>query len=322
MPSAGPRTGSNAWSESRGAQLAALVFVAAVTIAARLPFLLRGSRFFDSDEAVEGLMARHVLLGELPLFLWGQRYKGVPEVYLTAAAFNFWPASVIALKAVTLGCFALYACLNFRLLTRLFSQRVAWIATAFLVAGPPSLVFWSLSGSAEMVMSLIAGTTLCLGLDAWRRDGSRAGLVVAAAALGFGLWVQQYILYYVVALAMTAVDWTPQGRARIRELLAARILPAWLRLLLGALAIAACRVHRPWRGRLLRRRLRRDAVWCPDHGDASAEDVVDRRRLAAGGSRLLLVRTTGVGRRPDGVDDAGARVSPRLRPGARRTPAR
>ena len=240
MPSAGPRTGWHAWSESWGAQLVALVVVAAATIAARLPFLLRGSRFFDSDEAVEGLMARHVLLGELPMFLWGQRYKGVPEVYATAAAFHWWPASVIVLKAVTLGCFALYVCLNFRLLTRLFSRRISWIATAFLIAGPPSLVFWSLSGSAEVVMSLIAGTSLCLGLDAWRRDKSRAGLVVAAAALGFGLWVQQYILYYVVALAVTAIDWTPQGRARIRERMAARVLPTWLRLVLGAITVAAC----------------------------------------------------------------------------------
>jgi hypothetical protein len=240
MPSAGPRTGSHAWSKSRGAQLVALVFVAAVTILARLPFLVRGSRFFDSDEAVEGLMARHVLLGDHPLFFWGQRYKGVPEVYLAAVALHVWPASVVALKAVTLGCFALYLSLNFRLLTRLFSQRIAWIATAFLIAGPPSLVFWTLTASAEIVMSLIAGTLAGLGLEAWRRSHSRSGLVVAAAALGIGLWIQQYILYYVVAVAVTAIDWTPHGRARIRDLLAARLLPGWLRLALHVIAAAAC----------------------------------------------------------------------------------
>ena len=242
MPPAGPRTGSNAWSDSRGAQIASLVLIAAATIAARLPFLLRGSRFFDSDEAVEGLMARHVLLGELPMFLWGQRYKGVPEVYLSAAALHWWPAGVVALKAVTLGCFALYACLNFRLLTELFSRRIAWLATALLIAGPPSLVFWTLSGSAEMVMSFIAGTTLCLGVIAWRRTGSRTGLVTAAFALGFGLWVQQYILYYVVAVAVAAAaaDWTPQGRASLREHFTFRMRPAWLRFVLAAVAAAAC----------------------------------------------------------------------------------
>src|SRR6266853_1781227 len=103
MPSmARPLRDRRTWSDSRAASIVALAFLAAVTIAARLPFLLRGPRFFDSDEAVEGLMARHVLTGEYPMFLWGQRYKGVPEVYLTSAVFR-WMApgapSVLALKA-------------------------------------------------------------------------------------------------------------------------------------------------------------------------------------------------------------------------------
>ena len=223
----------------------AFVIVAAATIAARLPFLLHADRFFDSDEAVEGLMARHVLLGEHPLFLWGQRYKGVPEVYLSAAVFHWIPSTaasvvaVVALKAVTLACFAAFACLNFWLLTRLFNRRISWIATSLLIVCPPSLTLWSLSGSAEIVMSLIAGTVLCLGIDAWRRSGSRAWLVAAAAACGFGLWVQQYILYYVVALAVAAIDLTPQGRARFRTLVAARSLPASVRLTLRFVVVAA-----------------------------------------------------------------------------------
>ena len=236
---AGLRSDGGAWRESRGAQIAAFLFVAAATIAARLPFLLKGSRFFDSDEAVEGLMARHVLLGEHPLFLWGQRYKGVPEVYLSAAVFHLAPASVIALKAVTLGAFVAFVCLNFWLLTRLFTRRISLIATALVIVCPPSFTLWSLSGSAEIVMSLISGTVLCLGIDLWRRSGSRAGLVAASAALGFGLWVQQYILYYVLALAVAAIDLTPKGRARLRELVSVETLPAWARPALGAIAAAA-----------------------------------------------------------------------------------
>ena len=60
---------------------------ALLAICARLPFLLTGRIPFDSDEAVEGLMARHVLNGELPAFFWGQAFKGVPEVYAAAGAF-------------------------------------------------------------------------------------------------------------------------------------------------------------------------------------------------------------------------------------------
>jgi len=37
-----------------------LVTIAAATMAARLPFLLRADRFFDPDEAVEGLMEVHL----------------------------------------------------------------------------------------------------------------------------------------------------------------------------------------------------------------------------------------------------------------------
>jgi hypothetical protein len=223
--------------------IVAFVVIAAATIAARLPFLLRADRFFDADEAVEGLMARHVLQGEHPLFLWGQRYKGVPEVYLSAAVFRVASPSVVALKAVSLACFVVFVCLNFRLLERVCSRGVAWIATAFLIAGPPSLVLWSMSGSAEIVMTLIAGAVLLLAVEnsllpalnvpAYR--ASPYSIYIAGAALGFGLWVQQFILYYVVSLAVTAAIVTPGWRAAIQEAIRARV-PAWMKAILLALA--------------------------------------------------------------------------------------
>src|SRR5499427_9674332 len=173
-------------------ELPAFAVVTLATIAARLPFLLRADRFFDADEAVEGLMARHVLTGEHPLFLWGQRYKGVPEIYLNAAVLRATGASVVSLKAVTLACFIVFLCVNFRLLERVCSRRVAWIATAFFIAGPPSLVLWTLSGSAEVVMTLLAGAVLLLAIEKWRQTSLEAPhIYIAAAALGFGLWIQQ-----------------------------------------------------------------------------------------------------------------------------------
>ena len=217
--------------------LVALVVIAAATIAARLPFLLRADRFFDADEAVEGLMARHVLQGEHPLFLWGQRYKGVPEVYLSAAVFRAVSPSVVALKAVTLACFVVFVCLNFRLLERVCSRGVAWIATALLIAGPPSLVLWSMSGSAEIVMTFIAGTVLLLAIEAALK-GSPYSIYIAAAAFGFGLWIQQFILYYVVSIAVTAAIVTPGLRATLRQRVRARV-PAWIRPILLALAVVA-----------------------------------------------------------------------------------
>jgi hypothetical protein len=218
------------------------VLVAAATIAARLPFLLRADRFFDADEAVEGLMARHVLLGEHPLFLWGQRYKGVPEVYLSSIVFRAAGPGVVALKGVTLACFVVFLCLNFRLVERLCSRTAAWIATALFIAGPPSLVLWTLSGSAEIVMTLLSGACLLLAVDWWRRSTSSAAsaraLSAAGAALGFGLWVQQYILYYAAALAITAAIATPRLRETLAGLLRQRA-PGWVRAVLVVLTAVA-----------------------------------------------------------------------------------
>jgi hypothetical protein len=216
-----------------------LLVIAALVLVSRAPFLLQGERFFDSDEAVEGLMARHVLDGEFPVFLWGQRYKGVPEVYLAAAVFAGAGSSVIALKSVTLACFALFVCLQFVLVARLFSQAIAWMATAFLIVGPPSLVFWSLSANAEVVLTMLAGTAMCLGVDVWRRTGSQAAFMMASAAAGFGLWVHQYIVYYWIALALAIVHWLPRRGAILRHIVSAREVPRWLRLTTAVVAGAA-----------------------------------------------------------------------------------
>src|SRR5437763_632569 len=75
-----------------------------------------------------------------------------------------------------------------------------------------SLVLWSLSANAEVVMTMLAGTVMCLGIDIWRRTGSRAALLTACAAAGFGFWVHQYIIYYWVALGLAILRALPQRR--------------------------------------------------------------------------------------------------------------
>lgn len=184
-----------------------LLLIAALVIVGRAPFLLHADRFSDSGEAVEGLMASHVLRGERP--------------------------------ALTLACFALFVCLQYVLVERLFSRAIAWMATAFLILGPPSLVLWSLSASAEVVMTLLAGTIMCLGIDIWRRTGRRAAFAAACAAAAFGLWMHGYIIYYWIALGLAILHALPQRRKLLGHLAAAREIPTWLRLLTAVLAVAA-----------------------------------------------------------------------------------
>ena len=53
----------------------------------------------NADEAVVGLMARHVLDGELTTFYWGQAYGGSQEVLLTAPL----PLPAVATVRVKVG---------------------------------------------------------------------------------------------------------------------------------------------------------------------------------------------------------------------------
>jgi hypothetical protein len=206
--------------------LFALLF-AALAIAARLPFLVTGKIPFDSDEAVEGLMARHVLNGEFPAFFWGQAFKGVPEVYVAAGAFALFGTSVVLLKGVTLAFFAAYIALNFALLDKLASRWLAVTATSLLIFAPPALVFWSLDASAEYIVIMLLGSLLlllCLRLEDTAKGESQAskGLLAAMGLVaGLGLWVHQLFVVYLFPIAVILTlqsDWWRQrefGRPNI-----------------------------------------------------------------------------------------------------------
>jgi hypothetical protein len=238
---------------------------AAIAIATRLPFLVTGKIPFDSDEAVEGLMARHVLYGEMAAFMWGQSYKGVPEVYASAGAFALFEPTVLVLKSVTLAFFAAFVALNFMLLDKIASRWMAVSASLLLALAPPSFVLWTLSASAEYVLIMLLGTILllvCLQLE----DPQGLGAVEPhrrrlMAALGFtaglGLWVHQLFVVYLfpVALILTLrTDWWKRrarsrpgrivlGLAAIASLYAGLGVIAFVtggfRIQLGAIAISA-----------------------------------------------------------------------------------
>jgi 4-amino-4-deoxy-L-arabinose transferase-like glycosyltransferase len=204
----------------RKRQLIALLFAVAA-VAARLPFLLSGKIAFDSDEAVEGLMARHVLHGEFPAFFWGQAFKGVPEVYAAAGVFAVAGPSVMALKSVTLAFFAAYVAVNFVLLDAIADRWLAVAASLLLIAAPPALVFWSLDASAEYILLMLLGTVfllLCARLEARRAEGEgqREEWLLAAIAfvIGVALWVQQLFVFYLVPAAVVFVFASQQWKRR------------------------------------------------------------------------------------------------------------
>src|SRR6478609_9224647 len=82
----------------------------------------------DSDEAVWGLMARHIADGQFTAFMWGQAYGGTLEALLSAPLLAIFPGNVLALRAVPIAFTALAAVLVWRVGLRTIDKRAAAVA--------------------------------------------------------------------------------------------------------------------------------------------------------------------------------------------------
>jgi hypothetical protein len=72
----------------------------AAAIAIKVALVLSGAIPFNGDEAVLGLMARHILQGERPVFFYGQAYMGSLDAWLVAVAFRLLGESVFSIRLV------------------------------------------------------------------------------------------------------------------------------------------------------------------------------------------------------------------------------
>src|SRR3972149_5141856 len=64
---------------------------------------LSGVAQLNADEAVVGLMARHILQGERPTFFYGQAYLGSLDAWLVAGVFSVFGPSVLGIRLVQFG---------------------------------------------------------------------------------------------------------------------------------------------------------------------------------------------------------------------------
>lgn len=210
--------------------------IAAVLI--RLPFLRHGESFFVAEEAIAGLMARH--LRDLPVFLWTQNYQGVPEVYLAAPVFAVFGAGVMQLKAVTLGIWAVAVLVTTRLGQRWYGSVGGAMTGALLATGSPALVYWSLSGNAEVASLTLIFALVLLVYERSVEAPERPVGAAAFAGCGVALWVHPVAIVFVATLAVLSAFrsrwWRQHGWAGVADLALGRTLH-------GAARIAVVALH-------------------------------------------------------------------------------
>jgi 4-amino-4-deoxy-L-arabinose transferase-like glycosyltransferase len=115
-----------------------------VIAAARFAILLTSQTHVHSDEAIIGLMGKHILEGRyFPFYMYGQAYNAgaAGEAYLAAMAFAFFGVGVISLKSCIVLSSLLCLFLFYRMCLALYDQRTALLAM-LVFALTPSLLKW------------------------------------------------------------------------------------------------------------------------------------------------------------------------------------
>lgn len=170
--------------------------------------LLTHSITFDADEAVLGVMARHILTGERPLFFYGQSYMGALDAYLTVPFFLVFGQTVIAMRLLQVCLFAGVIATTYRLALRLDQDRSAALMALVLVAAPP--VLFSLYTSSTLgnyvEILLFNNLLLLIGLDLVNGKRQVFGWWIAFGVIaGVGWWSMALIVTSLAPLAIVGL---------------------------------------------------------------------------------------------------------------------
>lgn len=118
----------------------ALAAAAALVVARSAVFMIWEQSAFDSDQAIFGLMAKHIVEGRaFPVFIYGDNYMLAVQSWLAAPLFAVFGPSVPLLKLPVLIVNVITAVLLVWILIRdaKLSPPMAFVASLFLIAMPP-----------------------------------------------------------------------------------------------------------------------------------------------------------------------------------------
>jgi 4-amino-4-deoxy-L-arabinose transferase-like glycosyltransferase len=204
-------------SGDRSARIIDAVVVAGVAAGIGLrAWVLSSTRLgsLDSDEAVWGLMARHLLDGHWSTFFWGQNYGGSQEAILTAGLFGITGSGTLELKLVPTALYALAAVLVWRVGRRTVGEPAARIAATLFWIWPAYFVWRSTRAYGYYGSGLVLGLLVILLALRLREKPSRVDVLALGLALGLGWWATPQI----VILALPPLLWLVwQRRGVLRD---------------------------------------------------------------------------------------------------------
>jgi hypothetical protein len=182
-----------------------VVLLMVIALIVRLDFMRAGEFVIDADEAIVGLMGKHIVEGRgIPTFYYGQHYMGSLEAILASVVFRIFGVSGFALQLVPLSFSLALVYVMYRLGKAVGGVSVGRVA-ALLCAIPPSpLVVWSFKARGGFIELIVIGALALLLTVRWLRKPSTNLSYPALIwlCLGLGWWVNNQIIYFLVPIGI------------------------------------------------------------------------------------------------------------------------
>jgi 4-amino-4-deoxy-L-arabinose transferase-like glycosyltransferase len=186
-----------------------IIFFCILGLIPRLLLLFHNQAGIESDEAIVGLMGKHILEGRgIPVFYYGQAYMGSLEAIFAAISFFFFGVNNWALKLVPLFFSILLIAITYQIGLMLSGRVTARIASLFLAIAPSPLIIWSLKARGGFIETLVIGSSAILITSIlllrenpdYKKD--RSLWFTISAILGLGWWTNNQIIFYIAPLGV------------------------------------------------------------------------------------------------------------------------
>jgi Dolichyl-phosphate-mannose-protein mannosyltransferase len=214
----------------------ALLVALGLGLGLRLAILASPLGEIDGDEAVVGLMARHIAFqAEMPVFYYGQPYLGSLEAFSAAPWFRVFDSSTLLLKLVPTVYSLGFLVLSAFLARRLFGTPVA-VATAAYLALPPAMwAVWSTKARGGYAELLFLGEALLLATLSLAACPNRRRAILWGVLGGLAFWTHLLAVVYLVP-AVLYLALARRWRSAHVAAAAAGAITGMLPLILGNLA--------------------------------------------------------------------------------------
>jgi hypothetical protein len=182
-----------------------LLLILAASLVPRLPILWNAEVTFNSDEAANALVIKHMLEGKNFTFHnWGAHYYGVVEGLMAIPLTWVFGLTPLAFKSAAVAGFLLLVAATYLLGRRLYGHAEGLAAAALLAVFSPQLVLWSTLASGGYTLVVGWGSLTFAHLAATRRQptaANTANIAILGFLVGFGLYIYELYLVYVAILA-------------------------------------------------------------------------------------------------------------------------